>query len=112
MLLIVKGILKIKCPPLNKMAYHWLSLTMVKRYEARARRLGVSQVARSPRGFFRAYEAAGGSARVMNTTRVPGYPNQTWGQRRANFIARHLAQYRRQPTERRRLALLMWAYRP
>ena len=93
------------------MVYHWLSLTMVKRYEAQARRLGVSAVARSPRGFVRAYEAAGGSARVMNATRVPGR-RETWGQRRANFIARHLAQYRRQPTERRRLALLMWAYRP
>ena len=94
------------------MGYHWVSLATVKRYEAQARRLGVSQVARSPRGFLRAYEAAGGSARVVNATRVPGHPNQTWGQRRASFIARHLAQYRRQPTARRRYALLMWAYRP
>ena len=94
------------------MAYHWQSLATVKLYEAQAARLGVSAVARSPRGFLRAYKAAGGSARVMNVTPVPGYPRQTWGQRRANFIARHLAQYRRQPTERRWLALLMWAYRP
>ena len=94
------------------MGYAWLSLATVKRHESQAALLGVSQVARSPRGFLRAYEAAGGRARLMNTTAVPGYPNQTWGQRRANFIARHLPQYRRQPTERRRLALMLWAYRP
>ena len=93
------------------MAYHWLSLSTIKRYEAQATRLGVSAVARSPRGFVRAYEAAGGSARVMNATRVPGR-REMWGQRRAAFVARHLVQYRHQPTERRRLALLMWAYRP
>ena len=94
------------------MGYHWQSLATVKRHEEQARRLGVSAVARSPRGFVRAYEAAGGSARVMNATRVPDYPNQTWGQRRANFIARHLAQYRRQPTARRRYALRMWGLDP
>ena len=94
------------------MAYHWQSLATVKRYEAQAARLGVSAVARSPRGFLTAYKQANGSARIMNVSPVPDYPRQTWGQRRANFIARHLAQYRRQPTERRRLSLLMWAYRP
>ena len=94
------------------MAYSWLSLATVKRHEAQAGRLGVSQVARSPRGFVTAYKAAGGRARVMNTTPVPGYPNQTWGQRRANFIGRHLPSYRRNPTERRRLTLMLWAYRP
>jgi hypothetical protein len=82
------------------MVYHWLSLSTIKRYESQAARLGVSAVARSPRGFLRAYEAAG-SARAMNASRVPGYPNQTWGQRRHAYIARHLPQYRRQPTERR-----------
>ena len=94
------------------MAYAWLSLATVKRHEAQAARLGVSQVARSPRGFVTAYKAAGGSARIMNSTLVPGYPNQTWGQRRDAYIARHLVQYHRQPTERRRLSLLMWGYSP
>jgi hypothetical protein len=94
------------------MAYHWQSLATVKRYEAQARSLGVSAVARSPRGFLSAFKQAGGSARAMNATRVPGYPNQTWAQRRNAYIARHLPQYRRQPTARRRLSLIMWAYRP
>jgi hypothetical protein len=92
------------------MAYHWVNIATVKRHEALARSLGVSTVARSPRGFLRAYQAAGGSARAMNATRVPGYPNQTWGQRRNAYIARHLPQYRQRPTERRRLALMVWAY--
>ena len=94
------------------MGYHWLSLATVKRHEAQAARLGVSLVARSPRGFLTAYDAAKGSASVMNATPVPGYPRQTWGQRRAAYIARALPQYRRNPTERRRLSMLLWAYRP
>ena len=94
------------------MGYAWLSLATVKRHESQAALLGVSQVARSPRGFVAAYESAGGRARVMNATPVPGYPNQTWGRRRNAFIARNLPQYMNKPTERRRLALMLWAYRP
>jgi len=33
-----------------------------------------------------------------------------WGEKRNAFIDRHLAQYRKNPTERRRLALLAWGF--
>ena len=91
------------------MTYPWLSLARTKRHEEQARRLGVSQVARSSRGFLREYERAG-TADAMKKRKVPGYPNQTWGRRRDAFIARHLPLYRRHPTARRRYALRMWAY--
>jgi len=85
------------------------------KWEPLARSRGVSQVARSQRGFMRAYERAGSFARL---------PDQ-WKRRREAFIKRHMAQVRKrgeqlwkpntsgipQPS-RRALALLMWAYRP
>lgn len=43
--------------------------------------------------------------------RVKGSPHQTWGRRRRDFIARHLAQFKKNPTERRWLAMAMWAYK-
>ena len=93
------------------MMYPWMSLKDAKRFEGEAERLGVSEVARSGRGFMRAYEAVGGSRRKMSTRMVPGIRRvQTWDKRREEFIARHLAQYRKNPTYRRRLALAMWAY--
>ena len=91
--------------------FPWLSLARTKNYEEQARRLGVSQVARSPRGFLREYERAG-TANAMKTRQVPGYPNQTWGQRRDAYIARALPQYRRLPSTRRRYALRMWGFDP
>jgi hypothetical protein len=36
----------------------------------------------------------------------------TWRQKRTNFIRRHLVQYKANRTERRRLALIEWAYNP
>lgn len=35
-----------------------------------------------------------------------------WKIKRNNFIKRHLAQYNKQPTYRRYLALIAWAYKP
>jgi hypothetical protein len=85
------------------------------RWEALAKAKGVSAVARSPRGFMRAYEKAGTWARL----------DPWWKNRRNAFVARHMAQVRQngeklwkkdksgklQPS-RRCLALLMWAYMP
>ena len=99
---------KSKAQRKSKQEYPWAPLAAVLRAEPEAARLGVSEVARSPRGFVRAYEALKGQTASAS---VPLYPNQTWGQRRHNFVKRHLAQYRQNPTERRRLALLMWAYK-
>lgn len=93
--------------------YSWMSYAAAHAYEKEAENLGVSVVARSRNGFMREYELAG-NARTMNTRRLPKgvTGGDTWGQKRNGFIARHLAQYRKNPTRRRYLALVMWAYDP
>lgn len=83
--------------------YRWLSLKEIRRYEPEMRRLGVSRVARSERGFLTMYKAVGG-----RRDRVSAW----WANRRDGFIKRHMAQYRENPTYRRWLALVAWAYRP
>jgi hypothetical protein len=93
------------------MFYRWMALDAVEDYLPEMRQLGVSQVARSPRGFLAAYRLAGGDPRRLARMRVRGR-QENWAQRRRAFIARHLPQYRRQPTWRRHLALIAWAYDP
>jgi len=83
--------------------YLYISLGTISRHEPDMIRLGVSKVARSPRGFLTYYKGIGGEP-----NRISSY----WGKKRAGFIARHLAQYRKNPTYRRRLALIAWAYDP
>ena len=90
----------------------YLSLATIDRYAADMARRGVSDVARSRRGFLTAYRRAGG-----NPDRLSEY----WQVRRDGFIARHMAQVRErgepifegggEPT-RRHLALIAWAYSP
>jgi hypothetical protein len=79
----------------------------------------VSEVARSRRGFIRAYRMVNGNSKRLKQTLVPGR-QLTWDERRENFIRRHLAQARSNnepfwrdgfPT-RRHLALVAWAYSP
>jgi hypothetical protein len=69
---------------------------------------GVSEVARSPRGFFYQWGKMG--------ARVWAHPDpkfgQRWEDRRDNFVARHMEQFSRHPTLRRFLALVAWAYTP
>jgi hypothetical protein len=79
-----------------------LSLETIRKYEPEMKRLGVSKVARSPRGFLTAYKRAGS----------PDELSDDWKRKRRGFIARHGVQYRRKPTKRRRLALIAWAYDP
>lgn len=79
-----------------------LSLKTIRKHEPEMRRLGVSKVARSPRGFLTAYKRAGSPSRLS-----PG-----WKRKREGFIARHGEQYKRNPTKRRRLALIAWAHDP
>lgn len=90
--------------------YGFLPLSTVERYRPLAAALGVSAVARGPRGFLRAYLDAEGSAHLSDY----------WRRRREAFIKRHMAQVRKRgeplwkggvPT-RRHLALIMWAYSP
>lgn len=95
--------------------YKWMSLKDTLAHEKEAEKLRVSEVARSNRGFMRAYEWAKGDPSIMSATLVPGI-NRTmfWDKRRDEFVARHVAQYTKPggKTRRRWLALVMWAYKP
>lgn len=79
-----------------------LSLKTISKYEPDMKRLKVSEVARSPRGFLTAYKRAGNEKNL----------SENWKRKRKAFIARHLPQYEDNPTYRRRLALIAWAYDP
>lgn len=90
----------------------WLPLDLAEAFEPVAAALGVSDVARSKRGFFPQYKRAGGD---------PDRLDPWWRNRRNNFVKRHMAQLEAGdeplvdqdglPT-RRHLALIMWAYSP
>ena len=97
----------------NKEKYPWMSYSNAHAYEAEARRLGVSQVARAPKGFMREYELAKSYRTMMNRPLPNGVRGgATWAQKRHGFIARHMKSYEENPTYRRFLALVMWAYLP
>lgn len=93
------------------MAHAFLPLSTVERYRPLAAALGVSAVARSQRGFLRAYLDADGQAFNLS---------DYWLNRREGFIARHMAQVktRKEPLwkngepTRRHLALVCWAFSP
>lgn len=82
--------------------YKYMTLAQIRKYEPEMKRLKVSEVARSPRGFLTAYKRAGKSSALA----------ESWHNRRYGFIRRHLAQYKANPTRRRKLALQAWAYNP
>lgn len=95
------------------MTHQWMSYSDAHAHEGEAERLRVSTVARARHGFMREYERAGSSEAMRRRPLPAGVSGgATWGQKRDAFVARHLEQYRRHPTYRRYLALLMWAYRP
>lgn len=90
----------------------FLPIKIIRKYLPMIEHEGVSEVARSPRGFLTAYFTSGG-----NLKRLGDY----WITRRENFISRHLAQLvkRNEPLykspghpTRRHLALIAWAYSP
>ena len=83
--------------------YPWLPLHEIAKYEPEMKRLKVSEVARSPRGFLTMFKAVGGK---------PSKVSEHWKQKRAGFIARFLPMWRAFRTERVKLALIAWAYMP
>src|SRR6056297_1352881 len=92
------------------MSFPVISYAAARKWEPMAARKGVSKVARSSRGFMRAYQRAGSWAKLP----------ESWKRKRNAFVARHMAQVRQnrerlwqggQPS-RRALALIMWAYMP
>lgn len=83
-------------------SYPWLPLSEIAKYESEMKRLGVSKVARSRGGFLAIYKRYSGALGM----------SWEWMRRRRGFIARTLPQYRKNPTYRRWLSLVAWAYRP
>lgn len=95
------------------MPYRWMSYKQARAWEGDAEKEGASKTARSDKGFMREYERAA-CASAMRTRNLPAgvRGGGTWGQKRAAFVARTLAQYNENPTYRRGLSLIMWAYMP
>jgi len=89
----------------------WMSYKSAAKYIPEAKRLGVSEVARSRSGFMGVYKRMK-TASAMRKQPVKRGHSLTWGEKREAFIARHMAQYSKNPTYRRWLALIMWAYKP
>jgi hypothetical protein len=90
----------------------WMSLAKIKRFIPEMKRLGVSKVARSKRGFLTAYTKARGSKAKIGPW---------WRNRRDNFVKRHMAQAKHNNERlwigngrlsRRGLALVAWAALP
>lgn len=95
--------------------YAWLPNKVALDAMPYAKARGVSNVARSPRGFMTQWKKVHGRWRNLD---------EYWKNRRNNFVARHMAQVKKRgeklwekvnnewrPT-RRHLALVMWAYSP
>lgn len=85
-----------------------MSRSMAERFVPAMRKLGVSEVARSPMGFFNQWGRMGADVWKHEDPKF----GQMWRDRRYNFCSRHMEQFRRNPTLRRFLALIAWAYTP
>jgi len=99
----------------------WLPLLVAEVMEPLAAERGVSEVARSRRGFMTAYKLAGGEPTLLGIDHESG---QHWTEKRRLFVNRHLGAARKREEKmwlkrkgewipsRRHLALIMWAYTP
>jgi hypothetical protein len=90
------------------LAFPVMQRKTAERFVPFMRELGVSEVARSPRGFFNQW---GRFASGVWDRTDPKF-GQLWRVRRDNFCRRHSEQFRKNPTLRRFLALVAWAYTP
>ena len=91
--------------------FAWMPVEEVEAMLPTIEAAGVSKIARSPRGFLTAYRRIRSPLRMM-IAEVPDLVTQTWAQRRDAYIARALPAYNANPTHRRALALMAWAYAP
>lgn len=80
--------------------YPLLTIQAIDKFMPLVRKYKVSERARSPNQFLSQYRRYG--------SRLPEY----WSMKRNAFIARHLVQYKMNPTIRRRLALIVWGFDP
>ena len=95
----------------NSTTYEWLSQDECMLHLDEAKIKKVSKVSRGAGGFMRTYL----DDPTLNPDAMSKLFSQkhqsSWGQVRINFIKRHTAQYEKNPTRRRWLSLIMWAYR-
>lgn len=103
--------------------YAWMHLSQIRPFIPLMEEKGVSEIARSNRGFLTRYIQVEGSkiklGLVHPATPIKRRPGKSvgWVQRREQFLARHLAQKHRlwepdgNPT-RYHLALIAWAHTP
>ncbi len=86
--------------------YKVMPLNEILKYEKEMKAEKVSEVARGPNGFLTNYK----KYKTYNNFKDKQVPNGkiNWDDKRDAFIDRHIAQYRRNPTRRRRLALAAW----
>ena len=88
--------------------YNWSPLSNVLKYEDEIIKNNVSVVARSKDGFLYNYKKYK-TANNMKNKIVPN-EKQTWEQKRNAFLARSVPQYKNNPTYRRWLSIIAWAY--
>ena len=88
--------------------YRWVSLNQLLKYENDIIKENVSKTARSTGGFLYEYKKYKTSS-IMKSAKVPN-ENILWEQKRNAFIARTLPAYQANPTYRRWLSLIAWAY--
>jgi hypothetical protein len=80
--------------------YPFLRMNTIEMYMPLIKDYKVSVQARKPNQFLDIYKTYG--------QQLP----RNWALKRENFITRHIIQYRQNPTIRRRLAIIVWAYDP
>ena len=94
----------------NNVKYKWMSLQEVLKYLPQIKKENVSVKARSKDGFLTHYKKFK-YANIMYDKLVPD-SNMNWSTKRKLFIQRTLPAYKSNPTIRRKLALIAWAYYP
>jgi hypothetical protein len=92
------------------MTYKWDTPEEVEAVIPMLKENGVSVIAQSRDGFIPAY-LRHRSPTKMETVMAPR-ERVTWAQKRELFIRRTLAAYKINPTYRRALSLMAWAYTP
>jgi hypothetical protein len=80
--------------------YPFLRMKTIDMYMPLIKKMKVSEQARKPNQFLSIYKTYG--------EQLP----ENWAIKRENFITRHIVQYRENPTIRRRLAIITWAFDP
>lgn len=89
--------------------YRWFPLKSVLKYEDEIIKNNVSVIARSKDGFLYNYKKDK-TANVMKNKIIPNKNNLTWEQKRNAFLSRSIPQYKINPTYRRWLSIIAWAY--